>query len=43
MLASGAEPANLVGDAFGRFIRQELDKWTRIEMLSANNPAETKR
>jgi len=43
MLASGAEPANLVGDAFGRFIRQELDKWTRIEMLSANNPGETKR
>ena len=40
MLASGAEPANLVGEEFGRFIRQELDKWTLLEKQMANNQAQ---
>lgn len=40
MLASGAEPANLVGEEFGRFIRQELDKWTQLEKQMANNQAQ---
>lgn len=40
MLASGAEPANLAGEEFGRFIRQELDKWTQLEKQMANNQAQ---
>lgn len=40
MLASGAEPANLAGEEFGRFIRQELDKWTLLEKQMANNQAQ---
>lgn len=31
MLASGAEPANVSAQEFGRFIQQELDKWEQLE------------
>ena len=31
MLAAGAEPANVSGAAFGRYIQSELDKWTMLE------------
>lgn len=36
MLASGAEPANVNGEAFGRFIRTELDQWTQLEKQIGN-------
>ena len=36
MLASGAEPANVNGEAFGRFIQTELDKWTQLEKQMGN-------
>lgn len=31
LLAAGAEPAQVSGEAFGRFIQSELDKWTVLE------------
>lgn len=31
MLASGAEPADVSAEEFGRFIQQELDKWELLE------------
>jgi tripartite-type tricarboxylate transporter receptor subunit TctC len=36
MLASGAEPANISADEFGRFIVQELDKWSALEKVMGN-------
>jgi tripartite-type tricarboxylate transporter receptor subunit TctC len=36
MLASGAEPANISADEFGRFIVQELDKWSLLEKQMEN-------
>lgn len=40
MLASGAEPANISAEEFGRFIRQELDKWALLEKQMAKKPAQ---
>lgn len=37
MLERGAEPADMVGEDFGRFIRQELDKWTQIAARAAKS------
>lgn len=37
MLASGAEPAHLAGEEFGRFIRHELEKWSQLEAQMAKS------
>jgi tripartite-type tricarboxylate transporter receptor subunit TctC len=39
MLAAGAEPAEGTPEEFGRFIAEELDKWTRLEEQLARTKA----
>jgi len=38
MLAAGAEPSGDTPEEFGRFVRSEMDKWTRLKKERGINP-----
>jgi Uncharacterized protein conserved in bacteria len=38
MLAAGAEPTPMTPEQFGRFVRSEMDKWTRLMKERGINP-----
>ena len=39
MLAAGAEPTGMTPEAFAKFVRSEMDKWTRLMKERGINPA----